>query len=98
MDPGNPQVLYAGTVNGVSKSTDAGAHWTTMNLGLTSTNVQSLAVDPTSSLIVYAGTLTTGVFRSADGGANWAPANAGLTSVNIQALSIDPAGNVYLAS
>jgi hypothetical protein len=40
--------------------------------------VLTLAIDPSSSSTLYAGTLGAGVFKSTDGGSTWSAANSGL--------------------
>jgi photosystem II stability/assembly factor-like uncharacterized protein len=55
----------------------------------------SLAVDPHTPAIVYAGTGHAGmlvgtVFKTTNGGVDWAPANTGLPDVFVRALVIDP--------
>jgi photosystem II stability/assembly factor-like uncharacterized protein len=46
------------------------AEWKAVNTGLTNLEVRSLAVDPTRSTTLYAGTHS-GLFKSLDGGATW---------------------------
>ncbi len=93
VDPGDADVVYAGTRNGVFKSLDAGATWTAASKGLGPAGVwvRSLAVTPDA---VYAGTDANGVYRSTDGGGTWASASAGLLgpafSPHIGALVADP--------
>jgi hypothetical protein len=55
--------LYAGTRDGgVFRSGDGGSSWTPVNAGLTNPTVFSLAFDPASPSILYAGTYGGGVF------------------------------------
>ena len=54
IDPGNPNVIYVGTYNGVFKSTDGGSSWRNVSPG--PGLVQALAIDPISPNNVYAGT------------------------------------------
>jgi hypothetical protein len=57
IDPVNPATLYAGTAgSGVFQSTDAGASWTAMNAGLTSSSVYALAIDRSTPTRIYAAT------------------------------------------
>ena len=50
IDPVNPGTVYAGTANGVFKSTDGGANWTGVNPGLpASTSVFALAIEPAAA-------------------------------------------------
>jgi len=58
VDPSNSETIYAGTWDGVFKSTDAGETWDDMNAGLTSQLVNTLAIDSGNSGIIYAGTET----------------------------------------
>jgi hypothetical protein len=55
---------------------------------LTNFNVHALAVDPTNSSRVYAGTLWGGIFRSDDGGLTWR--QAGLSGSQVWKISIQP--------
>jgi photosystem II stability/assembly factor-like uncharacterized protein len=93
VDPGDTDVVYAGTRSGVFKSTDAGTTWTAASKGLGPTGVwvRSLAV---TTEAVYAGTDANGVYKSTDAGATWAPASNGLPpayySPNVGALVADP--------
>lgn len=61
----------------IVKSTDSGANW--LNVGNISDYIYSLAVDPTSANVVYAGAYSY-VYKSTDGGVSWQsyalPANA----------------------
>ncbi|HEY2932875.1 MAG TPA: sialidase family protein [Acidobacteriota bacterium] len=117
IDPVNENTLYAGTFdspyygydgpdyrNGVLKSADGGAHWSTT--GLTNTGVNVVAIDPVNPGILYAATCSfrgyprhpnvfRGLFKSTDSGASWLAINNGLadlinTGSNIAALVIDP--------
>jgi hypothetical protein len=61
--PQNSDVLYAGTESGVFRSTDGGAKWTEANSGLTTPDVQTIAVDPKTPARLFAGTAGGGVFE-----------------------------------
>jgi CARDB len=89
IDPTAPTTLYAGTRGGVFKSTDGGASWAPMNVGLSHLGIAALAINPTTPTTLYAGTLNGGVFMSSDGAANWAPMNTGLSDLIIYTLAID---------
>ncbi len=85
--PKPPYILYAATSQaGVFTSRDNGNHWATLNQGLTSMDVLSLALDPTAPHILYAGTRD-GLFKSPDGGASWHAIGAGLAHEPIKALA-----------
>jgi photosystem II stability/assembly factor-like uncharacterized protein len=65
IDPGNPNVLYAGSRgNGVFKSSDGGATWAPFNDGLANLDVRALAVAADSAHTLYAGT-SGGFFKAA---------------------------------
>ncbi len=89
IDPSRPEVIYALADGDISKSVDAGRHWTTIGgdgvFGLRP--VQALAIDPVTPSTLYAGT-SSGMFRSRDGGATWTPANEGLARRSVGALTL----------
>ncbi len=85
IDRQNPLTVYAGTYNGLFKSTDRGATWSFLN----SETMNVLVIDPQNSSILYAGR-DTGVYKSTDGGAGWSAVNTGLGDTHIQVLAVDP--------
>ena len=92
-DPSLATTFYAGTDNGVFKSTDGGGTWKTTGLIIFPT--YALGVDSTAN--VYAGTLTD-IRKSTDGGTTWTTVYtlpSGVFTVN--ALVVDPSNsqNVY---
>lgn len=110
VDPANSATLYAGiggcsfgclSPAGVFKSTDGAMSWTGVNSGITDLQVVSLAVDPSNSNVLYAGTRLHGLFKSIDAGANWNLVDSGLRSTLFATLHlplvIDPLnpGTVY---
>jgi uncharacterized protein (TIGR03437 family) len=77
-DPNQPGTLYFGTQR-VWRSQDGGEHWTPLSGDLTgggSATLTALAVAPSSSLVLYAGTSDGLVQVSRDGGSTWSPAGA----------------------
>jgi photosystem II stability/assembly factor-like uncharacterized protein len=93
VDPRNHARLYAGTVAGVYRSADGGAHWTDASTGLSGSAraVRSLTLIPDGSLLAATGA---GVYRSTDGGAHWRA--AGLRTHAIYTLATHMAGHVVL--
>ncbi len=83
-----PGSLYAGTAVGVSKSTDAGADWTSALA--TDTAVSALAVAAAAPPTLYAALDGGGLLRSTDAGGTWAASSSGLTSDDVTVLAIDP--------
>ncbi len=90
IDPLSPETLYAGTENGIFKSTNAAANWRPANTGLGSFPVNDLVLEPSEPSILYAAT-TAGVFWSTNGGARWRTFNEGLTNIIPNALTVDSA-------
>ncbi len=74
--------VFAGTSQGIFRSTTGGSDWMQMNTGLTNLTVRSLCLHGTK---VIAGT-NAGVFLSADLGAHWIPASSGMSNKSIAAL------------
>jgi hypothetical protein len=87
-DPANGAIVYAGTAGGgVWKSTDGGVRWISTSAGQASivgaqgaSAIGALAIDPTNSQIVYAGTgednmsdsqAGWGLLKTTDGGTTW---------------------------
>jgi len=82
IDPHNPNIMYAAAASGgVWKSTDGGINWIPIADFLANIAVNSLAMDPSSSDILFAGTgegylnidatRGQGIFETSDGGAHW---------------------------
>ena len=81
-NPSTPSTMYAGSDAGVFRSTDSGSTWTTLN-NFGTANVPfviSLAIDPTATSTIYAGTLGSGLFKTTNGGSSWQATNNGITT------------------
>jgi photosystem II stability/assembly factor-like uncharacterized protein len=90
--PSNPRIFFAGTLEGVFRSTNAGASWTLISPRGSSElhEVESLAVDPVDSNIVYAGTWHL-PWKTTDGGKNWSNIKQGLIDdSDVFSIIIDP--------
>jgi uncharacterized repeat protein (TIGR02543 family) len=76
---------------------DGPFEWIQVNNGLTDKYVSSLAIDPTNTQVIYAGTNDSaddsGVFKSTDGGTSWTRMSNGLTGLRVRSLAIDPANS-----
>ncbi len=70
--PSDPKILFAGTLEGVFRSSDSGSTWALISpQGSREIHeVESLAVDPENPAIVYAGTWHL-PWKTVDGGQNW---------------------------
>jgi photosystem II stability/assembly factor-like uncharacterized protein len=100
--PSNPKVLYAGSLQGVFRSNDAGASWTLISPPDSKEihEIESLAVDPTDPDIVYAGTWHL-PWKTEDGGKNWKNIKEGvIEDSDVFSIIVDPAnpGSVFLSA
>ncbi len=90
--PSDPNVLFAGTLEGVFRSTDEGATWTQISPPGSREihEVESLAVDPANPDIVYAGTWHL-PWKTEDGGKNWHNIKQGLIDdSDVFSIILDP--------
>jgi photosystem II stability/assembly factor-like uncharacterized protein len=86
----------SGTDRGtIYKTTDGGTHWTLRSDGLAGGRVHSLAIDPSHSSILYAGTAE-GVFKSVDAGSSWRASTTGLET-QVNSFSLDPLDSTIYA-
>jgi photosystem II stability/assembly factor-like uncharacterized protein len=88
----DPNILIAGTFNGIFKSHDAGDSWEQLPTSNTPNlvHVESLAIDPRTSNTIYAGTWYL-PFKSSDGGQTWKSIKTGIIDdSDIFAIDIDP--------
>jgi hypothetical protein len=87
MDPGNSNVMYAGTGEGfgnfdaisgegIWKTTNGGSSWTQIASTLSFGSVNRIVVSPSNSNVVLAATAT-GIRRSTDGGTSWTTERTG---------------------
>lgn len=74
VDPGEPEVIWAGADTGLIRSDDTGVTWHRVDSPMNGTHVWSLAIDPGAPGRMLAGTgapSRAAVFRSVDGGGSW---------------------------
>jgi hypothetical protein len=102
VSPAAHLTVYAGTFDGVWKSTNGGGSWAPANAGLARVFVGELAADPTTSGRLYAGVgvlfsnEVSGVWKTANGGAAWRSASAGIDSSDVATLVVGPSGTGIL--
>jgi hypothetical protein len=100
VDRTDANVVWAATSGGLFKSTDGGASWSLLSLGVR--NVVACAVNPTNPSAIVASVSDVGIFLSTDGGATWpdGPFNAGLTNGNpaVVALAFEADGSGLYAA
>ncbi|HEX8725644.1 MAG TPA: hypothetical protein VF737_09665 [Gemmatimonadaceae bacterium] len=108
VDPVNPEVVWAGTGegnvrnnvsfgDGVFRSTDGGAHWTSMGLANTR-QIPRIVIDPNDPNTVFVAAMGNpwkddperGVFRTQDGGKTWTKVLYISPAVGASDIAIDP--------
>ena len=108
MDPQRPNVLYAGTTGGVYRTINATQSWEKKSRGMVASDakmasmalgVNGLAVDPTNSDVVYAGT-TKGLYKTTDQGEQWVRIEGSIRDSYVSAIQLDPSqpSTLYLAT
>jgi photosystem II stability/assembly factor-like uncharacterized protein len=87
MDPTDHNVVYAGTTEGLWKTTDGGASWKHM----TGSNIiiNDVLIDPRQPSRVLLATDRSGVLASDDGGVTFTASNRGFTHRQAAALLVD---------
>ena len=98
IDPSNSSIVYAGTTEGIYKSTDAGGSWNQIHNVLMTTDI--LINKQNSELILEAcGNLNSageGIYRSTDGGASWTKITANIPAFGGKVLLSGYAGNANI--
>jgi photosystem II stability/assembly factor-like uncharacterized protein len=108
IDPQRPNVLYAGTTGGVYRTINATESWEKKTTGMVASDakmasmalgVNGLAVDPTNSDVVYAGT-TNGLYKSIDQAEHWIKIGGSIEHAYVSAIQLDPTRptTLYLAT
>ena len=90
--PSDPKMFFAGTLEGVFRSTDAGATWTQISPAGSREihEVESLAIDPLDPNIIYVGTWHL-PWKTTDGGKTWRNIKQGLIDdSDVFSIIIDP--------
>ena len=90
--PSDPKIMVAGTMDGVFRSTDSGAHWQQVSPRDSKElhEVESIAIDPVDPNTMYAGTWHL-PWKTTDGGANWKGINQGLIEdSDVFSIIVDP--------
>jgi hypothetical protein len=113
IDPEDPNTMYAaGVAGGVWKTTNAGKAWTPLTDMIANLAISSMAMDPTNSSVIYAGTgegyfnsdsiRGAGIFKTTDGGASWVQLastnNSNFYYVNDIVVSPNDPERVYAAT
>ena len=93
---GSSATLYAGTREGVFKTTNGGAQWTKVT-DFTGDNITAVAVHPDDDKTIFAGTQERGVWYSTNGGNSWIRKSINDPDMEIKDLQIyhNRSGNAY---
>ena len=92
----NSNLLLAGTVTGLFRSTDRGETWQKVISSTMPVFIDSIAIDPKDTNIIYLGT-TYRAYKSTDGGANWRLIKNGMIDdSDVFAIDIDPRDNNHI--
>ena len=89
IDGTNPDIIYAGTTQGLFKSTNQGDQWTKMGKALKDDYISGIQLDPINSQTMYLAT-SDGVQKSTDGGNTWELKNTGLEATSIRSIQMSP--------
>jgi photosystem II stability/assembly factor-like uncharacterized protein len=86
VDPYETDTVYAATLAGLYKSTDAAKGWKRIGESLADQMIIAMVLDRTRRGVIYI-TGRDGVHRSEDGGGTWVVLNKGLATTNIRAIA-----------
>lgn len=89
VDPFQPDIVYAATLDGLYKTTDGARSWVRIGQSLHDQMIIGLVLDRSQAGVVYV-VGREGVHRSDDGGASWRASNAGLATLNVRSLAQSP--------
>jgi photosystem II stability/assembly factor-like uncharacterized protein len=92
VDQHTPDTVYAATLNGLYKSTDAATSWTRIAQELPDQMISAMVLDRVKAGTLYIASRE-GIHKSEDGGKTWKAINKGFTSLNIRSLAqsaLDP--------
>jgi len=90
--PSNPNIVVAGTLKGVYRSTDGGEHWKLISPEGSHElhEVESIAIDPVDPQIIYAGTWHL-PWKTVDGGLHWTNMKEGIIDdSDVFSIIVDP--------
>ncbi len=86
VDPYEPDTIYAATLAGLYKSTDAAKSWNRIGASLPDQMIVAMILDRTRKGVIYI-TGRDGVHRSEDAGMTWKLINSGFATTNIRTIA-----------
>jgi photosystem II stability/assembly factor-like uncharacterized protein len=91
IDPRTPRIVWTAGTNGwgVRRSGDGGRTWQAMTDDVRLLQATAMAVDPSRSEVLYAGS-PYGVFRSPDNGATWTARTTGMSDTRVFVVAVTP--------
>lgn len=94
----DPNILLAGTINGVWRSKNSGGDWEKISSSTMPVNIDSLAVDPRTADTMYAGTWWR-AYKTTDSGKNWRLIKNGMIDdSDVFAITINPKNPEYIVA
>ncbi|MBI4863455.1 MAG: IPT/TIG domain-containing protein [Candidatus Riflebacteria bacterium] len=100
-DPSTPSTAFVGCHRGsagIYRSLDSGSTWTAAGSGLAGDSVGRLAIDPTLTTSLLAGT-SSGVFGTTNQGASWTLQSDGIKALRIRNVAVYPRnGNIVFVA
>ena len=87
--------IFAGTGDGIFRTTDAGDSWYRIITGLTALDIHCIAIDHNNLLFV--GT-DEGVFLSSNNGNNWVQKNNGLADFYVSSIAVNSSNHVFVST
>ncbi|MGC2237952.1 MAG: FG-GAP-like repeat-containing protein [Pyrinomonadaceae bacterium] len=100
----NTNVIYTGSSQGRAMvSTNGGANWTNINVGLPTRFIKSIIVSPTDSntaFLTVSGYGTGHVFKTVNGGTSWTDISGNLPDIPTNTIMFDPlnASTLYVGT
>jgi photosystem II stability/assembly factor-like uncharacterized protein len=91
VDPRTPRIVWTAGANGwgIRRSADGGRTWQAMTDDVRLLQATTMAVDPSRSEVLYAGS-PYGMFRSLDSGTTWTAHTDGMSDARVFAVAVTP--------
>jgi photosystem II stability/assembly factor-like uncharacterized protein len=90
VNPHDSNMLFAGTFDGLYKSTNRGQSWVRVDSGWTYTSVSGIAFDALDEQVVYASLAGAGVMGSDNWGDGWERRIGGLSDLTVYSITTHP--------